>query len=384
MTLHPDDLLFFNEVSSAMRIVARNYGLPLKSIDFLPMPASGMADRLGQCSPSGHIGLVLRCTVDGVWCDAPLSPNEVWDTAAHELAHLCHFNHGTSFEAFRMELLTAITNLRTDTTESHRDKILGKLVKMQAQRDGEAQLGNSEAAEAFASAINRMMIEHELHPSDVDYARTADRDPVIQVPWNPTVKKVRSRIAWQESLARVVAHAHLCKFLIQTGTNNIWFVGTKAHATVAEYTFGVLVAAAAKMSHKAYCDYWWDLRAQVGPAPAKQQGGRGLGFKESWLNAFIERISERMQEARRQAVVMATDAPGGTSTALIRLDGALAKAQAYIDDRFASKKRVSALSNHVRVNNSAGASHGRATADRMVIGRKGIEGAAASKALKGR
>ena len=97
--IHPDDILIFNEITVAMRLVAKKYDLPLKSISGLPMPASGMADRMGDCSSSGNIRLVLRCTVNGEWCDAPLNPDEIYDTAAHELAHLKFMNHGLDFHS---------------------------------------------------------------------------------------------------------------------------------------------------------------------------------------------------------------------------------------------------------------------------------------------
>ena len=136
MEIHPDDILTFKEVTDAMRTVARNYGLPLRSITGLRMPRKGMADRLGDCAFSGDIRLVLRCTEDGKWCDEPISPDVVWDTAAHELAHLRHMNHGAAFQDFCEELQVAMNNLKVD----HKQKVLDKLVKLQKARQGEAEL----------------------------------------------------------------------------------------------------------------------------------------------------------------------------------------------------------------------------------------------------
>lgn len=134
MNIHPDDLLFFNEVAAAMKLVAGQYGLPLRSVTAYPMPTRGMADRLGDCCATGDIRLVMRATVDGAWVEEPRTPEDIWRTAAHELAHLRHLNHGVAFQEFEEEMRTAIGNRRED----HQDKVLRRLVKLQAARDGEA------------------------------------------------------------------------------------------------------------------------------------------------------------------------------------------------------------------------------------------------------
>lgn len=377
LTLHPDDLLFFNDVRLAMKRVARQYELPLHSITALPMPERGLSDRLGDCDGRGDIRLVMRATVDGQWCDAPRSPESVWSTAAHELAHLRYHTHCVQHHDLYLELLQALTNEQED----HREKVLRKLVKLQAQSESEAKIGNSEAAEAFASAINRMLIEYELSPSEIDFARTNDNDPVIEV-WvdrgQYTIEPVKRRVAWQETLARVVAKAHLCSFLIRPGSNQIGFVGTKSHATVAEYVYGTLVRASAEIAHKEYCTYWWECR------DVKGNSKLASGFKAAWLTAFITRIGERFEEARKAAIAShdAMLAVGANSTALVRLSGALVKVNKYIDDKFSSKKKhsASALTSSYK-SNPEGKRRGREAADKMVIGRRGVAGGSGPKGL---
>lgn len=383
--LHPDDLLFFNEVRIAMRRVAKQYDLPLKSIEPMTMPLKSMADRLGDCSQTGNIRMVMRATVDGSWCEAPRTPERVWETAAHELAHLKYFDHGTRHQEFTLELLMALRNQQKD----HREKVIDKLVKMQRQRDGEKELGNTNAAEAFAAAINRMMIEYELHPSEIDYARTADNDPVIEVPVDLAkyrIEKVQRRVAWQESLARVVAKAHLCTFLIAPGRNTVWFVGTKSHATVAEYVYGILVPAAAKMSNSAGAKHRAALRVEYNILPNHSIPSwvpTSKGYREAWLDAFVGRIAERMQEAREAAVKQAAeDVPGSESMALMRLDGALVKVQRYIDDKFKARRRAAQSLTSRRGWNEAGRAAGRAAADAMPLGTRALTGGAAKGLLK--
>lgn len=377
MNVHPDDLLLFHEVSKAMKKVAQAYELPLKSITGYPMPASGMADRLGDCSADGHIRLVLRCTVDGAWCDEPCSPEQVWDTAAHELAHLRYLNHGVAFQDFCEELQTAMNNQKVD----HRQRVIERLLKMQASRQGEAQLGNAEAAEAFATAINRMMLEYELRPTDLEYAAAADNDPVIEVKVNfgaYNIEQKKTRVAWQETLASHIAKAHLCKILIRVGSNDIYFVGTQSHATVAEYVYGTMVPAVLSMSKKAELDYWRETGRGRG------SNNKALGYRAAWIDAFIKRIWERFEEARIQSINEVQDATGTTTeTSLLRLDGALTKVAKYIDDKFSTRKaasRAGAL-NYRSHNHSAGREHGRAAANTITLGRRGMTSAPARKQI---
>ena len=368
MEIHPDDVLAFKEVVEAMRRVAAKYELPLKTVTGLPMPKSGMADRLGDCSPSGNIRLVLRCTENGQWCDEPMSPKEVWDTAAHELAHLRFMNHGQEFQDFNEELQVAMNNQKVD----HRQKVLNKLVKMQAARQSEAQLGNAEAAEAFAGAINRMLIDYELNPSDIDYARATDNDPVIELRVELEthgIKSSKSRVAWQESLAMSIANAHLCSILIRPGSNAIYFVGTKSHATVAEYLYGTMVPAISRMSKDAELRYWHATGCGRG------RDNKALGYRSAWIDAFIQRIWERFKEARKAAVAHATTEGISTETVLIRLDGALVKVRKYIDDRFSNKAaRHASVLNHRSRDHEDGRAAGKAAADKITLGQRGISG----------
>jgi hypothetical protein len=374
MKLHPDDLLFFNEVVDKMRRVAKDYDLPLKTVAPLSMPKTGMADRMGDCAPwTGHINIVFRCTVDGQWCEHPLSPEEVWDTAAHELAHFRYAHHNEAFQTFRLEMLVALRNAGKD----HREKVIDKLIKIQAQAASEKAIGNAEAAEAFAAMLNKMLISNELSVTDLEYAKARDNDPIVEVTVDRLahgIEQKKTRVAWQEHLARIVAKGHMCTFLIRVHSNSIVFVGTRSHAMVAEYAYGTLVPAAEKMSLRARHVYREELRQVHGIESGKSLRGvkEGFGFREAWLDGFVRRIGERLDEARATAVQEASAQSGSsTSTALIRLDGALAKARKYTDDKFSGRSGVSAL-NSRGTNHREGQARGKAAADAMTLGRKAL------------
>lgn len=367
LPVHPDDLLFFNEVAAAMRRVAKQYGLPVRNISGLSMPESGMADRLGDCDHTGNIRLVLRCTVDGEWCNAPLSPANVWDTAAHELAHLRHWNHGDDHARFTQELSAAL-KAKAEVDEAQR--ILDKVLKLQNQADGEKKIGNVAAAEAFAAKVSAMLIDHELTESDVEYHKNRETDPVVEILCDLKARGIKfkkSRVAWQESLARIVARAHLCSFLIRAGSNHVWFVGTKTHATLAEYAYGTLVPVIEEWSIKETRTYTWQCWEAGDQTKAR-------GFRAAWLEAFLRRINERFDEVRKAAVAADVEKHGVQSTALIRLEGALVKVNKYVNNKFKSRGGLNALQGR-RGSNAEGRARGIEAANRVTIGRRGVAGA---------
>ena len=368
--IHPDDILFFQELCNVMRSVAKEYNLPLRSITGFPMPAKGMADRLGDCCITGDIRMVLRCAENGIWADAPLDPEKVWETAAHELAHLKHHNHGEQFQLFTEELIVAVRNRRG----TQKQKLLVKLAKMQEQAKSEAALGNEAAAEAFASALNKMMLRYELEPSDLDYVKISREEPIIELRIDLGrygIKDKAARSAWQENLAGAVARAHLCQILVRPNSNQITFVGTKAHATVAEYVYGTIAPFVEKMSKKAEYDYW------VATGCGRGVNNQAKGFRGAWIDAFVGRIWERFKEAREAAIAETTT----TETGLVRLEGALLKVKEYVNNKFKST-RAASIGNHRGLTHAAGRAAGREAANRVTLGQKGISSAPSRKMLE--
>ena len=63
-------------------------------------------------------------------------------------------------------------------------RILDKLSKLRAAAEGEAALGNAAAAEAFASTINRMLLQHELSMEDIPQSGVND-EPIVELICRP-------------------------------------------------------------------------------------------------------------------------------------------------------------------------------------------------------
>lgn len=367
MMLHPDDVLLYNEVVTAAKRVAKEYNLPLKGIEPIADPKPENAS--GYCWRDGMIRVGLRIKVDGVWAEEPLPALDVWDTMAHELAHLKHFNHGTAFQEFEEEMLEAMTNRR-------KQKVIDKVIKLRAAAESENKLGNIDAAESFAAAINRLMLEHEINQSDLEFGKAQSDEPVVEVHYCPSqhgAKAKKQRIAWQEKLASIVANAHLCRLLVREGSNVVTFVGQSSHATIAEYAYALLLPIAEKVATQEYDKYWLQVKKRDGHTHAAS------GFRGAWLDAFCTRIRERLEETKQAFLQHEVHSDEARSNALVRLNQSLVKVKAYMDNRFRGGSKYASALNGGRKNHADGRAWGRAAADRMTLGRRGVVGAASPK-----
>lgn len=362
--LHTDDVKLFRRVKALAEQVAEKYQLPLTAI--IPHPDCTYAKSpLGDCATTGVIRLVLRGKeADGSWATEPRAEDNVWATAAHELAHLRHMNHGLQFQQFEVEMQRALENAR----RQERHARVEKLFKLKQQAESEAQLGNAEAAEAFAATINRLLLDWELSPTELEKREQQKDEPIVELRVNKSafqIQATKTRVAWQETLADIVAGAHMCRTLIRPKSNDIWFVGTNTHATIAEYVFGTMVPQVEKMSLAAYLE----LRKALGRS---KQSYKANGYRESWIAGFIDRIWQRFDEAKRAAIRQAVSEGESESMALVRIDTTKQRVTDYIDNKFKRKRRYADQLSGPKSGHNEGYAAGKSAADALQIGRKGL------------
>jgi hypothetical protein len=362
--LHSDDVKLFRRVKKLMEAVAERYQLPLRSI--IPHPdARYTSSPLGDCDTNGIIRLVLRGKLDnGTWDEEVRAELSVWNTGAHELAHLKHMNHGLQFQEFEIEMQQALKNERRREREAR----IEKLFKLRKQAESEASLGNEAAAEAFAATMNKLLLDWELSPTDLERREGEGDDPIVELKVDLGAHKIqpsKTRVAWQETIAHIVANAHNCRSLIKPKCNDIWFVGTKTHATIAEYVYGTLIPQIDQMSYNAYM-------ACRKSYSRTHQSYLANGYRESWISAFCQRIYERFEEAKKAAVAAAMGDGISHSMALMRINTAKRQVDDYIDHRFRHKRKYANQLSGLKSGHAGGAAAGRAAADAIAIGRKGV------------
>lgn len=269
-----------------------------------------------------------------------------------------------------------------------RVKAIDRATKLRSQMDSEQKLGNSEAAEAFATAMQRLMLEHELNDIELDAAlkagSTVPQEPIIERPVDFHAARIpykSARSASMERLAEIVGTAHLCRILVRPRSNQVWFVGTAKHVEVAEYMFITLHKALNTITKRSYWTY-------------RDKGGREPNYMASFKNGFLSRLGERYRLEREQVAKehdeanKPIDVDGGTltelttSTALIRLNNAVERVASYIDSKYGGRKSRAGYVGGRRGHNRDGREAGTAAADSINLRANALGHGPSQKQLK--
>lgn len=274
-------------------------------------------------------------------------------------------------------------------------KVLERIRKLKiaveaGKQEGATTFSTEGEAQAFASLLQRLLLEHDLQLSDIDYE---EKDRTIEkhfVHFDDAELNRPRRVPWIESLAYTLAPAFNCKVIVVQGSNAPCVVGRKTDTQIFDYMFVTLVRTADDFSTReaktfrrkmkrtcSVCDHgysWHENRGAVPDTRIESQPGmewdvdyhifrnsldKAHGFRRSWLNGFISRLKERLDEERKR--VMEEAAAGGQ--ALIRIDNSLVKVQDWIDENMKTR-RVGGLSRRWH-QNEEGEKQGRDMANRM-------------------
>lgn len=239
-------------------------------------------------------------------------------------------------------------------------KILTLLAKLKQHQESAKQLGSEAEAQAFAEKIQRLLTEHKLSMTDVEYA-TLDKDKPVSYHYTSRAEyeaagvRVRQRrVDWIETLARGVAYGHFCKFIVNTGSSQINFVGRQADAEIAKYMLLLFIRTAEELSEKAYVKYFYECKA-AGDVTLAQ------GFKPSWLDGFAHRLMTRYYVETERVKTENKNNPG----ALVRLESSALAIKSFMDQSklFKNAGMLGGNSN----DNAEGHRQGREAANRQSL-----------------
>lgn len=202
-----------------------------------------------------------------------------------------------------------------------------KVSKLLRHAESAKAVGSLAEAEAFAAKAQQLMMEHAIEVTVDSYDEPVE-DPMGTTRLGPdkvTPDTYRrggygKRSAWRERLARIVANANFCGFLVTTGASSITFYGKKSHRDSAAEVFLALLYVAER------------LRKRDVAEERKYYGYTPEGFTASWRQGFLDAIGAKMRSTRKTITEQLK--LEGNTTALVRLDQHREDLQVYRQQRF--------------------------------------------------
>lgn len=258
-----------------------------------------------------------------------------------------------------------------EATITDKDKLIDRVRKLLAKAKSAKEIGSDAEAAAFAAGAQKMMAKYKLEMSDVEFTTMEREEPIGDERVRGTGK--RSRAAWSEHLASVVARAHYCRILVLPGSDDIILVGRPTDRAVASYVFTTLRDYAERTSDRDARSFRKQQRSQIGATI-----GDNKNFRAAWLTGFVRRISERY-ENERAAMEDEVIKRDKNVTALVRLKNALTQVDAELASR--SNIRSAKAARGISSANAAGHRAGRAAGDAATIRGTGL-GAGSSTSHK--
>ena len=142
--------------------------------------------------------------------------------------------------------------------------LLERIRKMHAKAESAKQLGNEAEAFTFASAVQKLLLKHDLTMSGVEALAAEQNDPIKMHEYDPATygfKRTRTRVAWTQNLAKVIAKAHGCEVIPIIRSNKLMLVGTREHRQVCEFKLVTLTRYAQEHSEKDYVKFFYECMA---------------------------------------------------------------------------------------------------------------------------
>lgn len=239
-------------------------------------------------------------------------------------------------------------------------KVLDKVQKLKAHAESAEALGSEAEAQAFAALYQRLMLQHNLEMSDLEFASLDVEDPIErhEVDWERYAHKKTTSQPWEVRLANLVMKAHNCRHIRFRGSNRFVIIGRKADAQVAEWMYVTLHRACQRIANDETARYRWQSYKKYGSTAAAR------GFKKSFVQGFIVRLNERLESTFQETVT--------TETALVRVNQMTKKLDEFMDTQgVVHTKSMMRPANH-----GEGYQRGRAAADRVDLTGKAIGGQA--------
>lgn len=244
-------------------------------------------------------------------------------------------------------------------TTSDMEKIIDRIRKLHAKAESAKAIGSLEEADAFATAVEKMLMKYKLSQATLTFEEKEAEDPLGMhwLDWDSQdgMRANKRRIPWIERLAMFVCEAHFCKIIVSRQSNNILIVGREQDRQVAEYMVVMLVRLGTRLADEAY-------RKERYRCWKKGALEEAHGYREAFLFGYVKRLRERYAEMRKDEL---KDNPG---VALV-VTRSLAEVDKFMKD---SMKTKTASGIKMSASHSGGVDAGRRAADGVNLNSRGM------------
>lgn len=195
--------------------------------------------------------------------------------------------------------------------------VMDLIAKLYRKAESAKELGSLAEAEAFASKVSQLLLEHKLEMSDIDLSEQDKTEPVGAEYWRGTKRR---RVPWEIELATILARYHFCRIFTPVKSNDILWVGRPSDRQVAMFLFTTLIRELERIQNREYVKIYYrgtDLAA---------------GFREGFRRGALNAISKRLYDLRKSAVT--------SENAIVLVNNADAAVNKYCDQKYRGGKGV--------------------------------------------
>tara|TARA_R100000655_G_scaffold110094_1_gene167539 strand:- start:5691 stop:6488 length:798 start_codon:yes stop_codon:yes gene_type:complete len=240
----------------------------------------------------------------------------------------------------------------SNMTQNEILKLKDKMQKLLNHATSAEEIGNQAEAEAFMKKLNKLCMQHKVAMAEVQAFDPSNSDESITDEmvdlYEEGLPIIKRRQQIVENLARAIAKANNCTFLVQTRSNNIYFVGREQDRRFAIQMFSYAWKTMLADCHKEQTKTYYHFKKLGMLEQAK-------GFRASFKRGFVSAITQRLNEAKEEVRKSTSE----ETFALITVQ-AMVAVENYVDSKYGRKANsIGGQSGHNGHGYAAGQKSGR-------------------------
>lgn len=237
---------------------------------------------------------------------------------------------------------------------SEQSEIMELLAKLMRHEQSAREIGSLAEAEAFASKVQKLLTEHKLEMSEIQFVQREQDEPIGQEVVSATtigVKRRNKRVEWQEVLAYSIARCNGCQLLITQVSNTVFFVGRTSDRQICAALYARFVRMAFDLAGKSAKENYDSQREKCKIRSVHYYYSGAVfahwmrAYRNSFCVGFSNSIQVRFVEQFREAEKRKEESDGAECSAMVHMKSDAVAVQSYIDELMKGRKESKAKPN---------------------------------------